>query len=496
MTESWSRALSTLLDPRDPSVWLIDRVAVDFLMDINPAEPETVAALWAGKMADSLVKTIAQGADGERVLRFANRAEFLAWFLRDLARGTAWNRWYYRQFESLRSLPTGPAIREAMLREPDQAEAALLHLVSTNGIGTVTGFLSEADQERLVELCSPGETTPRKLLFEAVLRAWTAEPDRSQRPLYLFLKARTGRPEASAAEVRSAVRHVLTLARWQQSARLESIVAAVDAGRLTSVIERMSSLEQDTLLYLAFLVSEDPSLPARLIESGLIPGPRHAKEQTAPVDGGSGLPFATRWAGAFLLLPALIANRDLMRAYGGAEDGVLRYLLLAWCLRNNPANPQGYETLPDLDETLAIAAGLAEVPEQLKAEEATPHVELLLREQDLLPEDLEHLYTAGNNELPGFALEDSMRHQLRLAATVLLRDFARRLPGLGQSSPSYLWRNILSGDGFITTTPGQVLVELVARPLEIVLRLAGLNDTCFIPPWLAETEVIIRIDRQ
>jgi hypothetical protein len=490
MIDSWGRALAELLDANDPSVWLIENISSDFLMELNAAEPEAVAAIWAGKMAESLVKTIARGADGESVLRFANRAEFIAWFLRDLAAGAAWNRWYYRQFETLRSLPIGPAIRQTLLREPDQAEAALLHLARTNRMRTLAGFLSRADQEILVQLCCPQETTPRRTIFAAVFAAWTAEPLSARLPLNLYLEARNDYPDVAPAEIRSAVRHISTLDSWQQGRRLEGIAAAVAAGRLTPIIGRLSPAEQETLLYFAFLASEDVDWPDRIAEVAQPSSTGYGKDRTAFTGQARDVGFATRWTGVFLLLPALIAHRELSRAYGGVEDGILRYLLLAWCVRENAA------VGPEFEKTIAVAAGLAEAPGRHELGQARPRTELLLQREDLLPEDGDRMAATGENQWPEIMLEESMRSQLGLASTVLLRDFARRLPGLGRSSSAYLWRNILSGDGFITSTAGRVLVELAPRPLEIVLRLAGFDAIRLTPPWLADTEMVIRIERQ
>jgi hypothetical protein len=475
IADSCGRALSTLLDTRDPSVWLIDRIAVDVLMDLSAAETEGVAAFWAGKIAESVAKTIAQGEDGGRVMRFANRAEFLAYFLRDLADGAAWGKWYFRQFESLRSLPTAAAIREAMFREPDHVEAALLHLLRTNRLSGVAGLLSEADQKKLVQLCSGEEVTPRKEIFEAVFKDWRSAAIRLLRPLDLYLKVRDRHPEYPPAEVRSAVRHVLTVEQWGQSSQLDTILAAVVDNRLSAVHERFARAEQETLLYLSFVSSEDPAWPGRLAEI------EHDPEDTCR--------FASPWGGIFLLLPALIANRDLMAAFGSAEDAVLRYLLFGACL------PM-YSAESVLDRALAVAAGFETTPEPYFLQQPRAREGSAIKHHDLLPEDLKYIDAAGETWGPGIALESALRNQLVVAGAVLLRSFARGLPGLGQSSFDYVWRNILSGDAVITVSPGRVLVELAPRPLEIVLHMGGFHEMRFIPPWMAETEVVVRCERQ
>jgi hypothetical protein len=490
VADAWGQALSAVLDPRDPSIWLIDKVNTDVLMDINAAPPDGVAAFWAAKMADSVAKTIARGEDGSRIMRFADRAAYLAYFLRDLAAGTAWSKWYYREFEALRSLPSGPAIREAMTREPEMAEPALLHLVKTDLISEVTNVLSESDQERLLHLCSAKEAAPGQKCFRAVLEEWAAAPNRSRRALDLYLKARHAHPEFPSAEVRGGVERILTIARWADTMQLNDILAAAGAHRLSEILLRLPPQEQETALYLASLASDDPTLRGRIEQIIFSAGengralerpPRSRKQNTSR--------FASPWGSVFLLLPTLIADRQLMAAYGGHEDGALRCLLFAACLRANFTDSRH-------DQALLTAAGLAETPELLLLQQARPKTNVDIGQLDLLPDDFEHINAAGKDWWPDIALAAPGRHELTMAAAAVIRNFARQLPGLGKSSFEYLWRNVFSGGSVITLVPGLVLVELGPPPLQIVLRMAGLDGVCFNPPWLVETEVVVRVGQQ
>jgi hypothetical protein len=58
-------------------------------------------------------------------------------------------------------------------------------------------------------------------------------------------------------------------------------------------------------------------------------------------------------------------------------------------------------------------------------------------------------------------------------------DLARRLPGLGQSSASYIARNFVSGEGtFRSAVPGfDAEVILPQLPMDLVLRMTGLDGT-------------------
>jgi hypothetical protein len=506
VTDSLGRALSSLLDPQDPSVWVIDTIAMDVFMDLSAAAPEETAAFWARKMAESVVRVITRGEDGDRVMRFANRAEYLAYFLRDLGAGSAWSKWHYRQFESLRSLPLGATIREALLREPEQAEPALLYLARTGGIAAVSRLLSQLDQERLLQLVSPQEASPGKKCFEATLQQWAAAPAGAPRALDLYLKVRLAVPEAPAAEARAAVQHVLCFARWEQKSKLKEIVTAAAMGRVSRLLQSLLPPEQDTALYLGFLANQDSELPLRL---AAIARARHplawagAAPQQPEAESSVGL--VSPWAGVFLLLPALMADAELMTAYGETGDAISRYLLLGATMRVRAEESQ-------YDAALAAAAGLDYPPELValaaNLAQARPTMDQDALRQNLLPQDLEQVDGASSHCWPDIALDESLRRDLALDAAVLLRNFARQLPGLGKSSFQYLWQNILSGRGVIRREPGQVVVELAPRPLEIVLRMAGFNHMRFTPPWMTskptpketdaetQTEVIIRFTPQ
>jgi hypothetical protein len=495
VTDSLGRALSSLLDPQDPSVWVIDTIAMDVIMDVSAAAPEETAAFWARRMAESVVEIIARGEDGDRVMRFANRAEYLAYFLRDLSAGSPWSKWHYRQFESLRSLPVGAAIREALVREPDQAEPALLHLART-GIAAVTRSLSQLDQEALLQLISPKEVPPGSKCFEATLQQWAAAPAGEPQILELYLKVRLTPPEAPAAEVRAAVQHVCCLARWEQKSQLEDIVSAVAMHRVSRMLQSLPPGELDTALYLGFLANQDPELSLRLAGIARARQPQ-ASAGISPQrpETGTSPDLVSPWAGVFLLLPALIADAELMTGYGKPEEAVSRYLILGATMRVGSGESQ-------YDPALAIAAGLEDNADlgalAAKLAQARPAMDEDALRRNLLPQDLEQVEGATGACWPDIALDESLRRELALAAAVLLRYLARHLPGLEKSSFDFLWKNILSGGGVIRSTPGQIVVELAPRPLDIVLRMAGFNQMRFNPPWMMttataeETEVIVR----
>lgn len=476
------RALSEVIDPRDKSVWVIDELNIDFLMDVSAAPPEELAAFWAAQIAQSLFKTFSAGPDGEHVIRFKDRAEYLARFLRDLSDGRAWGQWYYSQFEALRSLPANAAMREALFREPDEAEPALIHLHQTGQLKSIADSLSAFDQRLLVQLCSPEETTPTSLVFSAALHAWgDLGPRRTAFDLELYAHMRSNHPQLSPAEVRSSINHLRVIARWIELSQFNTLISSLRASDVGPAIKLLPSQEQESLLFLYSLIAAEPAWIGTLgsidktDSSGLI------TEERSPLLKAGVTTFRSSLGGLFLLLPGLVENKEFERLFGHPDDKMLRYLLLLACCGLHAGDVAD-------DPALLLAAGLDAAPEPaaLRAAQLQPalgHYEFAIGELDLQP---------FQTHLSELQLDAALCSQLAKAAAWLTKLLAQRLPGLSNSSAGFLWRNVLSGDMWFTVRPEQILVELSGRPLEIVMRMAGLHELMLHLSWLPEQEVRIR----
>jgi hypothetical protein len=476
------RALSELLDPADKSVWVIDELNVDFLMDVSAAPPEELAEFWAAQIAQSLFETFSAGPDGEHVIRYKNRAEYLARFLRDLADGRAWGQWYYSQFETLRSLPTNAAMREALFRDPDEAESTLLHLYQDGQFNSVASLLSALDQRLLMQLCSPEETTPTSACFSAVLNAWRElGPRRQGFDLGLYAQMRSSHPQLSPTEVRSSIAHLSVIARWIELSQFNTLVSALRAGDLDGAMKLLPAQEQDSLPLLYSLSAAEPAWIGTLSSLDKPDDSALITRERPPLLNTGVNHFRSSLGGLFLLLPGLAEDKELVRIFGGQDDKTLRYLLLLACCglhREDVTN----------DPALLLATGLDSAPEPaaLRSMQLPPVLDLYefaINEQDL---------QSFQTHLSQLHLDGGLCAQLANTAALLTKLLAQRLPGLGNSSPGFLWRNVVSGDTWFTAGPGKILVELSARPLEIVMRMAGFHELILHLPWLPEDEVRIR----
>src|SRR4029450_5212526 len=101
---------------------------------------------------------LAAGPDGDNVVRFESRAQFLAAFVVDTARGR--NRWYFGEMEGLRVLSAGTRIREVFAREPERARDVLAMIESAGRLDDVIAALSERDARAILEVCGGGHTGP------------------------------------------------------------------------------------------------------------------------------------------------------------------------------------------------------------------------------------------------------------------------------------------------------------------------------------------------
>ena len=91
-------------------------------------------------------------------------------------------------------------------------------------------------------------------------------------------------------------------------------------------------------------------------------------------------------------------------------------------------------------------------------------------------------------------LSPATGRSIAVCAAVLVREFARRLPALSASSVWYLWANILAGPGRVLVTDDVIEIRLAPRPLQIVLRMAGLHERVIDLPGCAGKAFVVRFE--
>jgi hypothetical protein len=103
--------------------------------------------------------------------------------------------------------------------------------------------------------------------------------------------------------------------------------------------------------------------------------------------------------------------------------------------------------------------------------------------------DAEYLALADAG-VPGGAAADIAL--LPLAAATL-RGFAARLLGFATAGAPFLYDNFLAGTAVLAPLDGEIAVELPRVPLDVVLRMAGVDRQTFTVPWLDDAVVTLSL---
>jgi len=445
------RALSAMLDPGDPSIWLIRKLRVNLLMDPGGGW-DRAAEFWGERIADSIMRTIARGADGDSVLHFRTRADYLAWLLGELAWGREWTRQHAREFGGLRPLPFSAVVVSALSREPELADEIVLAMDGHGALGRISALLSLRDARQVLDLC--GERADAASLDRTMAgRALAALRD-GETLLAVYAALRRA-DSLEPAIVRAAV--------WLADA-LEGLPApaasALAGGNLAAAVRSAATAEQRDAILAAHCIAADSEWLAETFTAA----------ETASDAVEAGKLYASDYAGVFLLLPSIAELFPKLDSRGC-------YRLLLHCSGGAEAE-RGWR-----ERALADASGLAEMPDTALLADSGPCPAV---ESDGT-EPLE--FYSLPNAIEGVVLSNDL--EWSVAAAAVMRRLARSLTGLGRASAPYLWANVLGGGAMVTAGGEQIKVRLAPRPLQIILRMAGFNGLTVSPSWLGGRVVTI-----
>lgn len=120
------RSLDRALDG-DPTVYCLRRVRSSLALSIAAdGDDDVLAEAWGERLAGSAIRTLAADPDdGANLVRFADRADYVARFVSDLVAGSAWERWYYLAFRPLAAKPRAEALVAVLLDHRDELPAIL-----------------------------------------------------------------------------------------------------------------------------------------------------------------------------------------------------------------------------------------------------------------------------------------------------------------------------------------------------------------------------------
>lgn len=486
-------ALAAVLDPGDPAVWVVRSLTVPAHAEGALAAPDLARAI-ALRLRDAVAR-IVRGEKSDGVIRYPDRAAWLAALLWDHVRGEARGGWAYARFAALDALPLAFVPRQLFAMEPDLAGPALLRLAAAGRLRAFAAAIGESGARPLLPLIlakrPSARAEPRSaaaLARRLLANDGPALPVASSRALLVALVENA----AAAPGEPPPARATATAAQAQALAALAPAAAPRPAGTPTSPGRPPSSAPLPSSL--ARAPHEAPA--AAESRSGAIPAPDEIVD--------------TPHAGVFLLWRSVVelglealwppdmdpgpARLTLAASLAGPACGAAwRDPALHWLAGFVPDREAGpVPAPPDLEARfLDLMAARAEPRPLDPVARSCGRLRLV---QDRGSEDWLAIGTARDlarlragpappelrdpaRDVAFFGIARNRRRRpWALLARAAYGDLGRRLVGLDRSSATWLWTNVLAGWGQLG--PGEPARLTMPRvPLDLVLRMTGLDGT-------------------
>lgn len=499
--------LAPLLDDADPSVWIIRRLDLASLVD---GGSDRAAHAFAAALRNAIARAL-RGEDGGGIIRFPNRAAYLARLLAEVARGDGFERWYHFRYRHLAALPVPDALVHIIAADPETGADALAELDAARQLGGVLDRLGERGAGRVLAVFARAEPAP------------SPPPDLD----------RVATPEQVRAVV--AVRGAGACARLALLAgsirtsalAVPALAAAADALVRAEVAHRPSAMSRGGVSATPPRASPEPGTIAAATprkRGRSIPGsdPAAARPR-APRRGAEAGTIDAPFAGVFLLWRSVV-ELGLERLLPAGDDGAAARLTLAatlagrewraafedsalrWLTGVDDPDAQPARASPGLSAAFARHMAERAAPRPLRlAEQRAGAIRVI---QDEATEDWIHLLGARAKGGRGLVLPHAIplagerarpvsrdlahfgvdartpagRLPWILLARAAFADFARRLTGLERSSAAWLAANLIAGQGRVTF--GEIPeVLLPGVPLDLVLRMTGIDRTIVAPAY-------------
>ncbi len=441
------------------AVLRIRRLEVAVTLDAD-FEPRTFAAFLANAIARELGRASERGSS-DGVVCYASRPIYLAALLEALAERRAAERWWLRDAEGLRFLTTAQAIRTAAMADVRTGLEALASLPALRRMAVLRALTPVESERILGEFGREGGAASLKDCAEAVGRAASALPENAS-ALAVYIEA-FARKSALAGETLAAAARL-----WAEIDEAERNAAPgatpFPLPEKQAAVQRTS--EEEAQRVLASPAGGAHEQEARRILAAAA-GERSRPSRPEP------LYRFTPFGGLLMLLPDLGVSdiAEATSAWPGAPAdaaALVAYAALGLCAgRDRFAEYLGdglWRELFGLDpraSASAVADRLCAFDDDLWSTLA-PLAAPLDRFRDarflLAPRGL-------------LASRRAARALAGLARAATKR-FARRLPGFGEASASFLWANVLATPAALERRPGGWSARLSRAPLDVLVSLA------------------------
>jgi hypothetical protein len=532
--EDLARELAAALDAvyaDDPTVYLVREVEAELALDAG--SPDLVRR-WARALATAVVETVAADpGDGANVVTFADQADYLAQYLTDHVHGQAEGHWYFAPLSRFHALPSGEAVAAVLDENPTVPVLAALHRRAV-----LPEVLAVLDTDALTALASgPADVAEYRPLVEAAVRIadlrelWTGAPlDVAEvERLYRRRPALDWRsPTALTAVVVDVLDVLASTGAISLPARpldLGDEFTWLD-GPLLPDAPSMGPREESVLRLLLDALAGEP-LRARVVAAG--PGPLAVILLRAAL--------GPEWLTDRLADHVVARVVDLWRIPGvhkglsADEERVVRVLSLRDESKQATSRAAGVLLLLRAVADLRLPAVLARAgfPEALPATLSAVAMRLtgegpddpavqafagwpddeLWRWRRMTPDQCAVVRDEVVWALRGLRVSDDQTgvealsdvalgvphadEVIGLIAVAVLRTWAKWLGGFAESSVPYLLDNFVHRPGVLRVGVEELVVELEAGPLDVVVQVAGYDRPVERLSWLGGRRVVYRM---
>lgn len=471
-------ALERVHLPEPDGLWFLDRVDARVCVQDDLGGRSGVDLL-----AREIARAVRAVLDGERgqdgVRWFPDRVTYLVHWVTDLSTGHAREHWEYAQ------LGTGdfsPVLRERAEAEPGALLAALRSVPDAE-LDRMLLLLTPADAAAIVHAVAIGTgATDRVALVRGAAQLSRAGrlPSDSRRATLAVLLHAAGPDDPPEPGSAAAARDLGLLC---------AALRECDPARRGGLLTATRSADADALAALghgalaaALAAWSDADRNAAL--AALAPA---AAANTGPD------PERTPLGGLFLLLP-LVAELPLAQATAGWPDASggdtapgADAAALTGALAIGAVLGVGIDVLAD--QWVRLALGL---PPDIARHAVAWSNRLTVAESDRFTErfaaavEYRELALTGDLTEPSLLLDPPLSphvaRAVRVAAGVLARELSHRLPGQARAGLGHLRRNVLAGSATVRADDAEIVVELDAPPLAVLLSLTGMNRRRFTLP--------------
>ncbi|MEP6832322.1 MAG: hypothetical protein ABJB74_02965 [Gemmatimonas sp.] len=480
------------LTASDDSLWFVRKVEVAVAVNAAWSRAE-IADTWTRHIEAAVQSVVARGAEGESVVRFDDEIHYLQHFLIDVARGTAWSKWFYRRFEGLRVLPASGVIRSVIAQQTAQGLDALVAL-SMPELALVIETLSPADATRTAQALTSathvGNSRDAALdALQAVMRRKLPETRIERVALYACIELGRGgqQPDEDFFRLCLALARLKVLSRTLP--KYESLLDALKPERLSAVVQLTSVADSELLSILTGASREWLHAAGQRLSNA---------DARAQESGEDAAPRTSSFGGPFLILPFLLAIDIESRVVewphcDTTAPHTLLLFLVALAASSGNVPRDWYDVVArdvfgisptltaertrDWCNTIPVAAWRAFSQIDDDAEPPASDLEFLT-----LPIEL-----VGNDEA-ALAIVS--------VASKALRTFASMLPGFSKSSAAHLFVNFLDVQITLQDEPARRIIRRSRPPLDLVLRMAGIGRGTLRLPWDARTLAIFSTDSE